>query len=172
MRAFYRIRQFLKSIFVTNSMVDMEFVRTHLTPAQEGLFLRMQAYDRYHSVLFAKTLIDEVYRVPDDLLVAALLHDVGKSRYKINSFTRMVAVLVNKFAPHMMEDASLDNVTFLNKSFLVAKFHAEWSEEMVNMVGVSEVTSSIIASHEETNIEESHPHYDLLKIFVKFDDLT
>ena len=172
MRTFYRIRQFFKSLFVTKSMVDMDFVRKHLTPAQEALFLRMQTYDRYHSVLFAKTLIAEVYKVQEDMIVAALLHDVGKSRYLISPFNRTFAVLIHKFAPKMMEDATLENVTFFNKTFLVAKHHAQWSEEMARSVGVSELTAIIIASHENENINETHPYYEMIKTFIKYDDIT
>lgn len=168
----YRIQQFFKSVFVTKSMVDMAYVRDHLTPGQEGLFLRMQAYDRYHSVLFAKTLQSSVYRVPEDLIIAALLHDVGKSRYPINSFHRMMAVIVNKFAPQWMEKASLEKMTFFNRTFLVAKHHAQWSEEMVRSVGVSERSAWVIAHHEDKEIDETHPYANLLETFIKYDDLT
>ncbi len=168
----YRIQQFFKSLFVTKAMVDMEFVREHLTSAQEGVFLRMQAYDRYHSVLFAKTLITNVYRVQEDLIVAALLHDVGKSRYPINSFHRMGAVVARKFAPALMEKEDNQEVTFLNRTVLVSNHHAEWSEEMARIAGVSELTAWIIAHHEDETLDESHPWHDFLATFIKYDDLT
>lgn len=168
----YRIQQFFKSLFVTKSMVDMDFVRKYLSPAQEGVFLRMQAYDRYHSVLFAKTLISNVYKVPNDLIVAALLHDVGKSRYPINSLHRMGAVVARKFVPALMDKENEDEVTFLNRTVLVSNHHAEWSEEMATSVEVSDLTAWIIAHHEDKEFDANHKWNDLLQTFIKYDDLT
>jgi UTP:GlnB (protein PII) uridylyltransferase len=168
----YRIQQFFKSLFVTKGMVDMEFVHKHLTAAQEGVFLRMQAYDRYHSVYFAKTLISNVYKVPEDLIVAALLHDVGKSRYPINSFHRMGAVVARRFAPQVMEKENEEEVAFLNRTVLVSNHHAEWSENMAKSAGVSDLTAWIIAHHEDKVLDESHPWHELLETFIKYDDLT
>lgn len=159
-------------MFVIKAMVDLEFVNQQLTQKQMDLFLKMQAYDQYHSVFFAKTLLAEVKNAPYDLIVAALLHDVGKSYFRISPLDRTLAVLISKFAPQLVSKASMEHPILWNKMFLVAKNHAQWSAEMAQEAGVSERAISIIASHENYVINEEQEHKKLLKIFVQFDDIT
>ncbi|MGE5620338.1 MAG: HD domain-containing protein [Sphingomonadaceae bacterium] len=65
----------------------------HLSEAEWELFRRMQPADQRHSVQVLRTLL-EAGVADEDLLKAALLHDVGKSRCRIGVVHRTVAVLL------------------------------------------------------------------------------
>lgn len=68
-------------------------MRQQLSPAEQQLFLRMDQADQRHGVCVQRALRAEG-EADVDLIKAALLHDVGKSRCHISVFHRTLAVLV------------------------------------------------------------------------------
>lgn len=66
-----------------------------LSPAEQALWRRMPDADRRHAVDVAWSLGDR----PRDVLVAALLHDVGKIESGLGTFARVGATLATVVRP-------------------------------------------------------------------------
>ncbi len=68
---------------------------SHLTPAEQRLFLAMDVSDQRHHVQVARRFVDEVGQdVPRAWVAAALLHDVGKRVCGLGTVGRVVATLL------------------------------------------------------------------------------
>ena len=102
-----------------------------------------------------------------DLLVAALLHDVGKLRYRLNPLERSLVVLVKAVLP---EQARLwgelpldgwDRTPGWRKAFVVAQQHAGWGAEMAREAGVSRLTESLIRKHHDPPCQEDRANGEL-----------
>ena len=72
-----------------------------LTPIQRNLFRRMSLNDQRHSINVCATL-REAGTDESDLLVAALLHDVGKAAGRIWLWQRTLIVLLKHWAPALL----------------------------------------------------------------------
>jgi hypothetical protein len=97
-RIFYRTRQFWQALGANLSPEDLDLVREVLAPSQRRLFEQLQMSEKVHSMKVLRALLDQGENHPD-LLVAALLHDVGKSRFPLNMWDRILIVLGRAFFP-------------------------------------------------------------------------
>ena len=97
-RIFYRTRQFWQALGANLSPEDLDLVREVLAPSQRRLFEQLQMSEKVHSMKVLRALLDQGENHPD-LLVAALLHDVGKSRFPLNMWDRILIVLGKAFFP-------------------------------------------------------------------------
>ncbi len=83
-----------------------------------------------------------------DLLVAALLHDIGKLRYRLNPLERAMVVLVKAINPEQahrwgsLPPDGWDRLPGWRKAFIVAEQHAGWGAEMARQAGVSPLTET------------------------------
>ena len=96
-----------------------------------------------------------------DLLVAALLHDVGKLRYPLNPFERAMVVLVKAIKPEQarrwgsLPTNSGESVPRWRRAFVVAEHHAGWGAEMAHQAGVSALTETLIREHHHSPIQDT-----------------
>jgi hypothetical protein len=97
-RILYRTRQFMSALSVRRAPDDIETARGVLAPELMALFQRMQLSDQAHSLQVLHELMERGEMDPD-LWVAALLHDVGKSRYPLRLWERVWVVLAKAFFP-------------------------------------------------------------------------
>src|SRR5512140_1672868 len=95
-----RLRQGLRALFAWASRVDYDLASCYLSPSQLALFRRMRRSEQLHSLNVLRTLQGRGYDDPH-LMVAALLHDVGKSRAAFHLWDRVVVVLVRAVAPQV-----------------------------------------------------------------------
>lgn len=91
-RAAYRIRQGLNNLTAEMRPRDRQLASQYLSTGEQAFFDRMDPADQRHSVDVLRTLLDSAETDPH-LLKAALLHDVGKSRCRIGTVHRTLAVL-------------------------------------------------------------------------------
>lgn len=97
---FYRTRQFLLALRVEPLTEDELAPATAvLNSKQMNLFTRLQPSEQLHAIRVLETLIGQGETHPD-LLIAALLHDVGKSRVPLQLWERIFIVLGKKFLPN------------------------------------------------------------------------
>lgn len=93
MRAFYRVGQGIDNLLARVRPEELALVRKWLSNEEQRVFSLMSPADQRHSIRVLTALLAE--GVGDvDLLKAALLHDVGKSRCRISVLHRTLAVLV------------------------------------------------------------------------------
>ena len=97
-RIFYRTRQFWQALGANLSPEDLDLVREVLAPSQRRLFEKLQVSEKAHSMKVLRALLDQGENHPD-LSVAALLHDVGKSRFPLNMWDRILIVVGKAFFP-------------------------------------------------------------------------
>src|SRR5215213_6736056 len=96
--AIQRLRQGIRALFAFTQPVDFDLAASYLTPAEMALFRQMRRSEQLHSLNVLRTVLAESAAaqqfVPPELAVAALLHDVGKSRYPLAVWQKTIAVLV------------------------------------------------------------------------------
>lgn len=100
-----RVKQFyigFTSIFKKITKEDLELVKSHLNEVEYSFFNKYYEYDKKHVLRVARDIekicTDEgINSSKKSLLVkTALLHDIGKTKAKINILDRVILVLLSK----------------------------------------------------------------------------
>jgi putative nucleotidyltransferase with HDIG domain len=150
---FYRLRQFRNALIAAPSEGDLEVIREYLTPEQVALFKRMHPSEQMHSIQVARTIehpsISGTDEYQKDLKVAALLHDVGKSRYTLRIWERVIIVLGKAVLPKQSEKWGEGKPVGWKRAFVVARKHPQWGAQMALAAGVSPVAAALIERHQE-----------------------
>jgi hypothetical protein len=164
----YRARQFWSALRAVPDPADLQLAQTYLNSRQMELFVSMQPSEQVHSLQVFKQLYLQASQTSaqgedhySDLLVAGLLHDVGKSRQPLFLWERVLIVLVHAIFPqrmkrwgrlpeHNQEEANR-KFTRLNwrRPFIVAEQHPRWGAEMVASAGASPLATSLILRHQQ-----------------------
>ncbi|HEY76081.1 MAG TPA: HD domain-containing protein [Thermoflexia bacterium] len=145
-RATYRVRQFLRALTAPLAKEDPAPAMRVLTPRQRALFFRMSPADQRHSLAVCRAL-EEAGPQPRDLLVAALLHDVGKAAAPMPLWVRVAVVLLDRFAPRLLDRLSEGGGRGWRRPFVVYRRHAEIGAEWAAEAGCSPLTVALIRRH-------------------------
>jgi hypothetical protein len=150
-RVFYRVRQLWHAAQAHLAAQDYQFVERFLTPQQRALFSQMQPAEQVHSLQVARELLELGGDNPD-LLVAALLHDVGKISQPLQLWERIWIVLGEVLFPvlaHKWGTTSYNSgpASFLRWPFVMAERHPQWGAELVLQAGASPLTADLIRRH-------------------------
>lgn len=148
----YRIGQFLQAL-TARPLTGSEWkeISPILSSAQQALFRRMPTNDQRHSFQVMRFLV-RAQEENHDLLAAALLHDVGKSRYPLRLWERPIVVLARLYRP-IIASRWGGQVSGVNKGwkrpFVIYEQHPEWGAEMAASAGCSPLTVWLIRYHQE-----------------------
>lgn len=151
-QALYRGRQFWQALRARPGTQDLEQVRVILGPDLFALFAALQPSEQVHSLQVLQQLQSQGEEHPD-LLVAALLHDVGKSRRKLRLWERAWIVLIlaiSRPQAHLWGSANasdLAHLPFWQQPLVVAEQHPAWGAEMVAAAGGSPLAVALIRHH-------------------------
>lgn len=164
MRILYRARQFWHALASSPRPGELEAARRVLSSQQMALFLKLQPSEQAHAIQVLHKLVEQGETQPD-LLVAALLHDIGKSCWPLRPWERALIVLVQATWPHeairwgMSSEIMPPGNGDASRSprgwqwpFIVACQHPAWGAEMSRKAGVSPLAEALIRRHQE------HPH--------------
>jgi hypothetical protein len=171
MTARYRIQQGLRALFAFLRPIDRDLAEQVLTPDLLACFDSMRRGEQQHSLNVLRQLLAEG-SIPDDLGVAALLHDVGKSRYPFPVWEKTLVVLVRAFAPRLFDRLSSGQETNrLCRPFILSVHHPTWSAEIVRAAGASARAVWLIDHHADDAAQwNRHPHVQLLERLQAADD--
>ena len=92
----YRIWQFWKSFNPPPSQEKLDRLRLYLSPVETMLFNKMPVPDQNHSIRVFESIL-AAGESDEDLIKAALLHDIGKGLHPLRRWERVFAVLVGGF---------------------------------------------------------------------------
>jgi hypothetical protein len=120
---------------------------------QMALFTGMQPSEQAHALSVHRQLVDQGETSPD-LLVAALLHDVGKSCNPLRLWERVLIVLAKAIFPaqsrrwgHSSTERAGQGVW--KRAFVVAEQHPAWGAVLAAEAGASPRTVALIRQHQE-----------------------
>ncbi len=104
-----RAGQFLRAVKARVTAEELAFMKAHLPPEVQPLFLAMHVADQRHVLNVAYTALElakDASGVDRELLVrCCLLHDVGRVKGTLDVWGKVWTVLANKFLPAKMRFA-------------------------------------------------------------------
>ncbi len=148
-RIAYRGWQFWKLI-TSRSLTEEEArqIADILSVDQMALFSRQNAAGQQHGFRVFQRLIEDGIN-NQDLLVAALLHDVGKIRYKSYWWDRPLVVVMGVLFPTRIKAWGKNNRKGWRRPFVIKEQHALWGAEYVQQAGCSPITVDLILHHQD-----------------------
>ncbi|MCL6430599.1 MAG: hypothetical protein K6V36_07010 [Anaerolineae bacterium] len=141
MRVWYRVWQFWQALTAAPGAE----VPLGLAPGLQALYAGMPRADRAHGLRTLARLTPEERQHPD-LLVAALLHDVGKSRADVHLWDRVLTVLAGRLAPGWLEEVSRREAGPWRGLHRIA-VHAEEGARRLAAAGASPLAVALVRWH-------------------------
>jgi len=151
-RILYRLRQFWHTLTSNTISPVSAQVLALLSPQQKALFDQLQPAEKSHALDMARKLMEQG-EVQSDLLVAAMLHDIGKLHYSLHPIERAMVVMVKAVSPSLaarvgrLPEGGWENVPWWRRAFVVADHHAAWGAELARQSGVSPLAEILIREH-------------------------
>lgn len=175
-RLLYRGRQFWSALRLHPAAPDLEQARLILGSDLFALFARMQPGEQVHSLRVLQQLLAQGETHPD-LQVAALLHDVGKTRRKLHLWERTWVVLAETFLSSRARQwgnahaSDLARLPFWQQPLVVAEQHPAWGAEMVTAAGGTPLAVKLIRCHADKPArDQQSPEGQLLALLQFVDD--
>jgi putative nucleotidyltransferase with HDIG domain len=165
-RLFYRFGQFRRHLRSKLAPDELEEVRRMLASAQLDLFLQMSPGEQSHSLEVLHRLSKQG-ETQQDVRVASLLHDVGKTRAPLRLWERAWIVLAGKLAPGSLRKwgaatGNLGTLPWWQKPCVVAEQHPAWGAEMARVASCSPRVVSLIRRHQENELLNLQAEEDIL----------
>ena len=145
----YRLTQFWWNITAEPlSEPIRQGIAVTLSPAERELFYRFQESDQWHAYRVFTTLKETGQSQPD-LLAAALLHDVGKTKVNLSVWDRILIVITELLQPYKVRSWGQGDLQSWKRPFVVRLRHAQWGAEMARSAGSSARTIDLIRRHQD-----------------------
>lgn len=148
MRLRYRASQLWHALTAVPTPEDLDLARQALSPSQMDLFLQLQPNEQAHSLQIYCQL-REGKPLDDDLLVAALLHDVGKISYPMRPWERVWIVIARALMPAKAVEWGQAQPRGWKRPFVIAEQHATWGADLAARAGASPTAVSLIRRHQQ-----------------------
>lgn len=165
MTAGHRLQQGLRALFAFTRIPDQQFAAQYLSSTQLQWFTQMTRGEQLHSLNVLRDVLAQG-ATPDDLAAAALLHDVGKSRYAMTVWQKTLPVVVRALIPRWYIRLSQGNpANWLARPFVVNAQHPAWGGELLaTQTDASERLIWLVTHHADALSEWiGHPYAPLLQ---------
>jgi len=149
-RLVYRIRQFRLAAFGPWQPVSDTSLSLFLSPQLISLFRRMTPSEQAHSFSVLQRLQAAGHQ-DQDLLAAALLHDIGKVNLSLSLWDRSLVVLGKRFFPRRIDRWSSGKPAGWRRPFVVAVHHPAWGADLVAAAGASPRSVDLVRRHQEAD---------------------
>lgn len=162
----YRVRQFTRGLRPHLAPSEVVEARERLTPEEFRLFLHARPRDRRHSMdLFHLLLRQGVNGRPpsEEVLVAALLHDVGKG--EIDTWHRVAFVVLDGVSPALVSLLASRQGARWRRALWRLRHHGALSAEMLRRVGASSRVVAIVEAHTQPDSDDPE-----IAAFIRADD--
>lgn len=156
-----RLRQGTRALSAFARPVDWAQAAAVLTPEELALFRRMQRSEQLHSL---HVLVSAHADDSPVLAQAALLHDVGKTRYPLRLWQRTLPVLAGAVSPGLPRRLSdRDPRPAWSRGFVVAAHHPAWSADLAVACSAPDDVVWLIRHHADDAAQwADHPLHPLL----------
>lgn len=148
-RGAYRTRQFWRALRAKPLPVEARLeVARLLSPAQLALFETQNHAGQQHGYRVMRRLVEAGH---DDrcLLVAALLHDVGKVRSRYTWLDRVKVVLTQRVAPRMAERWARGPQNGWTRAYVMKAHHPAWGASSLEEAGGSALSVALVRRHQD-----------------------
>jgi len=143
----YRIWQFWQSLKGSPGEDGWQKIRKILSSEELSLFQQLPNPDQNHSLRVLISL-EAAGEDDPDLLISALLHDLGKIKHPLKRWERVFAVLVMAIFPRSYPSWSRGNPRGLKRPLVVIAQHPQWGAELAKTAGSSARVIWLINNHE------------------------
>ncbi len=153
MTAVYRLGQGLRALaaLILPLPLDTTLAERFLTPQEMILFRRLKRSEQQHSLRVLRAVLTQADETPPALAAAALLHDVGKTRYPVGLIGKTLPVLVKIIAPERITRWSQgDPAHPLIRPFITYCHHPAYSGELLQAAGSDPDVLWLAAHHAES----------------------
>jgi hypothetical protein len=174
MTAIYRFTQGVRALVAFTQSVDYTLPQQYLSPELLAVFKQMKRGEQLHSIRVLRAVLNQQAETPDDLAVAALMHDCGKVRYPLSVYGKSIAVALRKMVPPLYYYGSECDPrrAIWARPFIVATHHPLWSGEILTQLNASERAIWLATHHQETVAQwMEHPYGGLLWRLQRADDM-
>lgn len=165
----YRLRQFTLAWWANPDPLDVAKACKLLGPSLCSLFLQLQPGEQVHSLDVYRKIVRQGYTDPD-LLIAALLHDVGKSCSPLSVWDRTWIVLARAIFPKKVKCWGQGVPSGWRRIFVVAEQHPAWGAEMAAGAGASQNIVALIRQHQDRSVSSFFSLAKQLHILQEADD--
>lgn len=144
-RPFYRAGQFFRGLWPAIGAEEAETARRLLSDAELGLFLALDARDRRQAADMVRWLKRNAPQPSDDLLAAALLHDVGKSGLWV--WDRVLFVLLEAVSAALVDRLAREHGERWRRALWMLRNHAALGAERLEAIGTRPRVVALVAAH-------------------------
>lgn len=173
MTTHYRIAQGVRALLAYAQTIDYTPAKRFLTPPLFDAFQQMSRSEQLHSLRVLRSVLAQDATTPDDLAIAALMHDCGKVCYPQGVFGKSLAVIVRRLIPPLYRYGSRQDPqrSVWARAFIVAEHHPAWGAAILAQLGASERAVWLVATHQDSVSQwMDHPHAALLWRLQRADD--
>lgn len=160
---FYRVKQFWWSLISSIDENDIKYLNIHLNETEKKLFMKLKKSEQKHCINVAKDVEQICFNKNikcDKLIKAALLHDIGKIKGKLNVFDKSIIVILDYISKGRL--GRLKTIKKIN----VYYNHGEIGAEILKEYGYEQRFLYLIRNHHNKNIKNDEE----LEIIRRCDD--
>ena len=147
---FYRVHQFYRAVFPNIQPADLDWALDYLPPKSARLFLRQSPAEQRHAIDVAKSIAEVNHSLtPQELqtlIIAALLHDCGKSLAALRLWERVYIVLIRK-APLRVYARLEKGHSLFSRPLKINARHALWGAGLAKRAGLNSDICLLIREH-------------------------
>ncbi|NLI93699.1 MAG: HD domain-containing protein [Peptococcaceae bacterium] len=152
---FYRIGQFCNALYPKIKTDEYVWLNSVLTPGELAIFYRQTLTEQRHALDVAMDIEEQknelVERFGDVsyhcLLHASLLHDCGKSLFRLRLWQRVAIVAVNYLPEKWKNHISKRGI--LGKTMVIYQQHPAWGKRLASKAGLDKEIQTLIENHHQ-----------------------